>query len=86
MQHDVLHSDGTIEIGMARSTVRLAASRDRLLPRLMVSSERKTELAPYRNQGISQLPDQPIAMRGGRGNPQSFGAFCAPRKAVSEFR
>lgn len=50
MQHDVLHSDGTIEIGMARSTVRLAGSRDRLLPRLMVSSERKTELAPYRNQ------------------------------------
>src|SRR5436305_3703616 len=55
----------------------LAAGRDRvstLLGGLIVASERKIELPPYRNQRISQLSDQPSVMRRGGGNPQSLGA------------
>src|ERR1700733_1824006 len=36
--------------------------------------ERQIELLPYRNHGVSQLPNQPSVMRGGRGDPQSLGA------------
>src|SRR5437588_7662118 len=63
--------------GLSKRRGWLAASRDRLrtlLDRVLISSERKIELLPYRNQGVSQSPDQPRVVCRGGGNPQSLGA------------
>src|SRR6266403_3612893 len=80
----MLQKAGCVRVGQiwitmapANGAAGLAASRNRLctlLCGLMVSSERKTELLPHRNHGVSQLSDQSNVMRRGRGDPQSLGA------------
>jgi hypothetical protein len=61
---------------------RLTAGRDRLRELsagLAVRSEPEIEFLPNRNQGVSQLLDQPKVVRRGGGNPQSLGASCNRR-------
>jgi hypothetical protein len=60
----------------SNGAARLTAGRDRLrelLAGLAVPSEREIEFLPNRNQGVSQLLDQPKVVRRGGGNPQSLG-------------
>src|SRR5882724_1756545 len=63
--------------GSCRGFAALTAGRDRpgnLLRAVIATCERKIELAPYRDHGVSQLTDQPKVMRRRGGNPQSLRA------------
>src|SRR5258708_4439957 len=60
----------------SNGAAKLSAGRQRLCARLAISviySEREIEFLPNRNQGVSQLLDQPHVVRRGGGNPQSLG-------------